>query len=69
MNEAHNPLYPRCTKFYFLIFFSEVNAYRLNNWNSKSFDMLLELLKDAFPIDIFIPKSFYEAKRKVCDLG
>ena len=31
--------------------------------------MLLELLKDAFPIDTFIPKSFYEPKRKLCDLG
>ena len=31
--------------------------------------MLLKLLKDAFPIGTFIPKSFYESKRKLCDLG
>ena len=41
----------------------------LNNWSNKSFDMLLELLNDAFPVGTNIPKSFYEAKRKLCDIG
>ncbi|KAL0553710.1 hypothetical protein IC582_007613 [Cucumis melo] len=31
--------------------------------------MLLELLKDAFPVGTYIPKSFYDAKRRLCDLG
>ncbi|TYK08760.1 NBS-LRR type resistance protein [Cucumis melo var. makuwa] len=42
----------------------------LNGWSNKSFDMLLELLRAAFPMcNSTIPSSFYEAKRKLCDLG
>ncbi|KAA0051737.1 uncharacterized protein E6C27_scaffold60G001270 [Cucumis melo var. makuwa] len=42
----------------------------LNGWSNKSFDMLLELLRAAFPMcNSTIPSSFYEAKRKFCDLG
>ena len=41
----------------------------LNGWSNKSFDMLLELLKNAFPIGASIPSSFYEAKKKLRDLG
>ena len=46
-----------------------MHAKVLNNWSNKFFDMLLSLLKDAFPIDTCIPNSFYEAKRKLHDLG
>ncbi|TYK11884.1 uncharacterized protein E5676_scaffold177G00390 [Cucumis melo var. makuwa] len=42
----------------------------LNGWSNKSFDMLLELLRAAFPMcNSTIPSSFYEAKRKLRDLG
>ncbi|KAA0053772.1 uncharacterized protein E6C27_scaffold135G001570 [Cucumis melo var. makuwa] len=42
----------------------------LNGWSNKSFDMLLELLRAAFPMcNSTIPSSFYEAKRKLHDLG
>ena len=41
----------------------------LNNWSNKSFDMLLDLLKDDFPVGSCKPSSFYEAKRKLRDLG
>ncbi|KAA0048107.1 uncharacterized protein E6C27_scaffold385G001860 [Cucumis melo var. makuwa] len=42
----------------------------LNGWSNKSFDILLELLRAAFPIcSSTIPSSFYEAKRKLRDLG
>ena len=41
----------------------------LNNWSNKSFDMLLDLLKDVFPVGSYIPSSFYEAKKKLRDLG
>ncbi|TYK29077.1 CACTA en-spm transposon protein [Cucumis melo var. makuwa] len=38
----------------------------LNGWSNKSFDMLLELLRAAFPMcNSTIPSSFYEAKRKL----
>ena len=42
----------------------------LNNWSNKSFDMLLNLLKDAFSINTCVPNSFYETNRKLLrDLG
>ncbi|KAA0053564.1 CACTA en-spm transposon protein [Cucumis melo var. makuwa] len=42
----------------------------LNGWSNKSFDMLLELLRAAFPMcNSTIPNSFYEAKRKLRHLG
>ncbi|KAA0040340.1 hypothetical protein E6C27_scaffold460G00450 [Cucumis melo var. makuwa] len=42
----------------------------LNGWSNKSFDMLLELLRAAFSMcSSTIPSSFYEAKRKLRDLG
>ncbi|KAA0053293.1 CACTA en-spm transposon protein [Cucumis melo var. makuwa] len=42
----------------------------LNGWSNKSFDMLLELLRATFPMcNSTIPSSFYEAKRKLRDLG
>ena len=40
-----------------------------NGWSNKSFDMLLEQLKAVFPTSTTIPTSFYEAKRKLHDLG
>ena len=36
---------------------------------NKSFDMLLELLKDAFSNDTKIPSSHYEARKKLNVLG
>ena len=41
----------------------------LNRWTNKSSNMLLELLKDAFPNDTKILSSHYEARKKLNDLG
>ena len=41
----------------------------LNGWSNKSFDMLLELLLDAFPDGAKIPKSHYVAKKMLQDFG
>ncbi|TYK23155.1 uncharacterized protein E5676_scaffold142G001700 [Cucumis melo var. makuwa] len=42
----------------------------LNGWSNKSFDILFELLRAMFPMySTTIPSSFYEAKRKLSDLG
>ncbi|TYJ97142.1 CACTA en-spm transposon protein [Cucumis melo var. makuwa] len=47
-----------------------MNVRVLNGLSNKSFDMLLELLRAAFPIySSTIPSSFYKAKRKLRDLG
>lgn len=37
----------------------------MNHWNNKSFDMLLELPKESLPDSTKIPKSYYDAKKKI----
>ncbi|KAA0051834.1 uncharacterized protein E5676_scaffold609G00610 [Cucumis melo var. makuwa] len=71
LNEARNELYPDCSKFSSLNFLVKLMHVKvLNGWSNKSFDMLLELLKVAFPMcTSTIPSSFYEAKRKLRELG
>lgn len=41
----------------------------LNGWSNKSFNMLLELLGEAFPSLNAIPHSHYEAKKILKELG
>lgn len=41
----------------------------LNGWSNKSFNMLLELLREAFPSPNAIPHSHYEAKKILKELG
>ncbi|KAL0559314.1 hypothetical protein IC582_003922 [Cucumis melo] len=70
MNEARNELYPGCSKFSSLNFLVKLMRIKvLNGWSNKSFDMLLKMLKAAFPAGTIIPTSFFEAKRKLHDLG
>ncbi|XP_038890872.1 uncharacterized protein LOC120080309 [Benincasa hispida] len=68
--EARNQFYPGCAKFSLLNFLVRLMHIKvLNDWSNKSFNMLLNLLKDAFPTGASIPVTFYEAKRKLRDLG
>ena len=41
----------------------------LNRWTNKSYNMLLELLKEAFSNSTRIPSSHYKAKKKMNELG
>ncbi|XP_051130800.1 uncharacterized protein LOC127251232 [Andrographis paniculata] len=41
----------------------------LCHWSNKSIDLLLELLRDALPDDVVLPKNFYEANKITKDLG
>ncbi|KAI3447069.1 hypothetical protein Pfo_003734 [Paulownia fortunei] len=41
----------------------------LNGWSNKSFDMLLQLLGEAFSKSNAIPSSHYEAKKMLRELG
>ena len=71
LNEARSELYLGFSKFSSLNFLIKMMHVKvLNGWSNKSFDMLLELLKVAFPMcTSTIPSSFYEAKRKLRDFG
>ena len=64
-------LYPGCTTFSKLRFVVRLlHTKSLGGWSDKSFDILLELLKEAFPTTK-LPKNFYEAKKmiKCLELG
>ncbi|XP_024028761.1 uncharacterized protein LOC112093797 [Morus notabilis] len=68
--EAERELYKGCTKFSTLTFLVKLLHIKvLNQWSNKSFDMLLKLLREAFPEGSRIPKSYYEAKRMMQKLG
>ncbi|XP_042404102.1 uncharacterized protein LOC121993927 [Zingiber officinale] len=69
LREIEKELYPGCVNFSALNFLVKLMHVKvLNKWSNKSFDMLLKLLKQAFPQAI-LPGSHYEAKRKLGELG
>ena len=41
----------------------------LNGWINKSFDMLLEFLKEILPSNVRVPEPYYESKKIIKDLG
>ncbi|KAI3453341.1 hypothetical protein Pfo_010004 [Paulownia fortunei] len=68
--ELGGKLYSGCTNFSafsFLVKLMHVKV--LNSWSNKSFDMLLQLLGEAFPKPNAIPRSHYEAKKMLRELG
>ncbi|XP_022149986.1 uncharacterized protein LOC111018268 [Momordica charantia] len=73
LNELDQELYPGCMKFSVITFMVKLLHIKvlkvLNLWSNKSFDMLLQLLKEALPNDCKIPESYYGAKKMLCDLG
>ncbi|KAM3344328.1 hypothetical protein P3S68_026420 [Capsicum galapagoense] len=69
LKEVERELYPS-SKYYLLSFLVRLLHLKcLNGWSNSSFSMLLELLKDALPEGETLPKSFYDAKKIIKDLG
>ena len=63
-------LYPGCRQFSSLNFLAKLMHLKvLNKWTNKSFDMLLKLLKEAFPEGCKLPDSHYAAKKLLAKLG
>ncbi|XP_058093511.1 uncharacterized protein LOC131239697 [Magnolia sinica] len=70
VEDADKELYPGCKKFSKLSFIIRLYHIKcLGGWSDKSFTMLLELLKDALPEGETLPRSFYETKKIIGDLG
>ncbi|XP_077237162.1 uncharacterized protein LOC143878814 [Tasmannia lanceolata] len=69
LEDAEQKLYPgsKFTKLSFLVRLFHIKC--LNGWSNKSFTMLLDLLKEALPDGETLPKSFYETKKIIKDLG
>ncbi|PKU62277.1 hypothetical protein MA16_Dca028560 [Dendrobium catenatum] len=64
--------YPGCKRFSKLSFILHLFHLKcLNSWTARSFDMLLEILIEAFPEGTSLPKTTYEVKKlmKAFDLG
>ncbi|KAK2652604.1 hypothetical protein Ddye_012460 [Dipteronia dyeriana] len=67
---ATQELYVGCTKFSVFSFIVKLMDIKvLNHWSNKSFDLLLQLLKDVLPKGSNIPLSHYNAKKMLRDLG
>ncbi|XP_039134114.1 uncharacterized protein LOC120271498 isoform X2 [Dioscorea cayenensis subsp. rotundata] len=70
LEDANKELYPGCSKFTKLTFIVRLYHIKcLSGWSNKSLDLLLALLKEAFPEGETLPESFYELKKVVKDLG
>ena len=70
MHDAESELYPGCQKFNSLAFIVRLLHLKvLSGWTNKSFSMLLELLNEAFPEGVKLPKSYYEANKITSELG
>ncbi|XP_062080241.1 uncharacterized protein LOC133784996 [Humulus lupulus] len=68
--EAEKELYFGCTTFSILTFIVNIMHIKvMRGWSNKSFDLLLDLLSKAFPKDNKIPRSYYDAKKMLRDLG
>ncbi|XP_062080309.1 uncharacterized protein LOC133785063 [Humulus lupulus] len=68
--EAEKELYFGCTTFSVLTFIVNLMHIKVMcGWSNKSFDLLLDLLSKAFPKDNKIPRSYYDAKKMLRDLG
>lgn len=70
LREAQQELYPSCSKvtiLSFIVMLLHLKVY--NKWSNKSFDMLLELLKQVLSIGERLPESYYGAKNMLHDLG
>ncbi|KAK6779849.1 hypothetical protein RDI58_022033 [Solanum bulbocastanum] len=69
LKEAERELYPG-SKYSLLAFLVRLLHLKcLNGRSNKSFSMLLELLKDMLPEGETLPKSFYDSKKIIKDLG
>ncbi|XP_062119373.1 uncharacterized protein LOC133833132 [Humulus lupulus] len=68
--EVEKELYFGCTTFSILTFIVNLMHIKVMcGWSNKSFDLLLDLLSKAFPKDNKIPRSYYDAKKMLRDLG
>ncbi|XP_016441345.1 uncharacterized protein LOC107766944 [Nicotiana tabacum] len=70
LEDAETELYPGCknvSKLSFIVRLLHLKC--LNHWSNKSMDALLSFFKEVLPEGSFVPNSFYEAKKVLCDLG
>ena len=68
--DAKHELYLSCTDYTILKFVIEMlNVKVMINLSNKGLDMMLELLIKVLPKGNLVPRSTYEAKKILCNLG
>ncbi|XP_060961811.1 uncharacterized protein LOC133032017 [Cannabis sativa] len=67
--EMEAELYPGCKKSALNALVKLMHCKVLNRWSNHSFDMLLSILIDLFPEGTKLPKSHYESKMRLRNLG
>ena len=68
--DADRELYPGCTYYSILKFVIELlNVKVMTNLSNKGLDMMLELLTNVLPKGNLVPRSTYEVKKILRDLG
>ena len=68
--ENSKELFPHCKKYTQLRFIIRLLHIKLlGGWSDKSFNLLLDLLNDAFPEGSALAKTFHEAKKLVKTIG
>ncbi|XP_041025525.1 uncharacterized protein LOC121265933 [Juglans microcarpa x Juglans regia] len=69
LEDARRPLFDGCTKFSKLSFVVKLlHIKSIGGWSIKSFDILLDLLRSAFP-DALLPQSYEESRSLERGLG
>ena len=71
IDDSQQELYPGCKNFSKLLFIIRLLHLKcLGKWSNKIFDMLLDLLREAFPEAMEkLPKSYYESEKLMKELG
>ena len=70
VERAQKEVYPGCQSHTLLSFLLRMfNIKIIGKWTNKSFTMMLELLKELLPEGEILPKSFYETKKFLGELG
>ncbi|XP_038684580.1 uncharacterized protein LOC119984621 [Tripterygium wilfordii] len=68
--DAQRPLYPNCHKFSNLSFLVKLlHIKNICSWSNESFNLVLDLFKEALPEGEALPTNYYEAKSIIRDLG
>lgn len=69
LKDAHTPLYPGC-QFSRLSFVVTLYHFKcLHGWSQESFTSLLGFLSAALPPEANLPKTYYEARKIIRELG
>ena len=70
LRKIQRELYPGCTDYSFLKFVIEMlNVKVMTNLSNKGLNMMLELLTNVLLKGNLVPRSTYEAKKILRDLG